>query len=152
MEIVTYQVDFQEELEKFLKQTNASPKFPFDPAGRHQDFRKIPETYQTNNGQFWVLLLSSVPVGIIALKALSESLGEVKRLNVHPDHRGKGYGELLLKHLLDYAVKMDFKKIRLDSIRELNPAYNLYKKIGFYEISRYNDNPNADIFMEIDIA
>ena len=87
--------------------------------------------------------------GIIALKSLSEAVGEVKRLNVHPKFRGRGFGELLLKHLLEYASKNKFKKIRLDSIMKHKPALHLYKKYGFYEIFRYNDNPNADIFMEV---
>lgn len=139
----------QEALEEFLKITSAGPKFPFDPEKKHTDFRNIPKVYQVSNGQFWLLYSYERIIGMIALKSLSDTVGEVKRLNVHPNYRGSGYGDMLFKHLIEYAKENGFSKLRLDSRREFNPAYGLYLKYGFNEIPRYNDNPNADIFMEL---
>lgn len=147
--IFCYEPKYQQDLEAFLKVTSAGPAFLFDPVNKHKDFRNIPEVYQSNNGQFWLMLHSNNIIGMIALKNLSTTTGEVKRLNIHPDFRGSGFGELLFKHLISYAQENDFKFLRLDSKRELKAALHLYNKFGFSEIDRYNDNPDADIFMEL---
>jgi len=52
---------------------------------------------------------------------------------------------------MEHAAELEFSRLRLDSIRDKAAALHLYKRFGFQEIERYNDNPHADIFMEYDL-
>jgi len=125
---------------------------PFRPEGLHSDLRNIPNIYQLDRGNFWVLRISGSIIGAVAIKNLGENVAEIKRLAVHPKFRGQGLGTALFQHSLDYVDKEGFKAVRLDSIRNPGPAMYLYEKHGFVEIPRYNDNPNANIFMELTMS
>lgn len=65
------------------------------------------------------------------------------------EYQGKGYGHLLLKIAISYSRKNGFDKIRLDSRTELPTAVHLYQKHGFVEIPAYNNNPKAELYMEL---
>jgi ribosomal protein S18 acetylase RimI-like enzyme len=125
---------------------------PFRPEDLHSDLRNIPNVYQSDRGNFWIMRISGTIIGTVAIKNLGENIAEVKRLAVHPDFRGQRLGSALFQHSLDYARKKGFKAVRLDSIRNPGPAMYLYEKHGFVEIPRYNDNPNANIFMELTMS
>jgi ribosomal protein S18 acetylase RimI-like enzyme len=58
----------------------------------------------------------------------------------------------VLRHAIRHAAEAGFEKVRLDTIRNTGPAVRLFERHGFVEIPRYNDNPDADLFMEFDPA
>jgi ribosomal protein S18 acetylase RimI-like enzyme len=43
---------------------------------------------------------------------------------------------------------MGFSVLRLDTNKSLVEAQALYRKLGYQEIARYNDNPYASHFFE----
>ena len=53
------------------------------------------------------------------------------------EHRGKGYGERFLRKIIDFG-RDKFKKevVYLNVATHNTPAYNLYKKIGFDNITQ----------------
>jgi ribosomal-protein-alanine N-acetyltransferase len=56
--------------------------------------------------------------------------GHVTTIGVHPDHRGKGAGELLFLGLVDIAAEMKAARVTLE-VRVSNlPAQALYRKYG----------------------
>ena len=120
-----------------------------DPRDPVADLRRIATAYQTDGGDFWLLEVSGELVGTIAIRRLDSNVAEVKRFNVLSEHRGRGYGKLLLSHALLHATTMGFEVARLDTIRNPGPAMHLFARSGFREITRYNDNPDADVFMEL---
>jgi GNAT superfamily N-acetyltransferase len=77
------------------------------------------------------------PMGIACLKALSESIGEVKRMYVRPEARNQGVGRALLHRLLDEAQQIGYERVRLDSARFMADAHRLYRASGFREIEGY---------------
>jgi GNAT superfamily N-acetyltransferase len=93
-------------------------------------------------------------VGIACLKQLDESMGEVKRMYVRPEARGKGVGRALLRRLLEEARLVGYQTVRLDSARFMEAAHALYRSAGFREIEPYagSEIPKAFqshwIFME----
>jgi len=105
---------------------------------------------QFNDGGFW-LIRSAQIVGTVAIRRLSENIAEVKRLNVTEAHRGRGLGSRLLRHAVTHAIHCGCGIVRLDTIRNQGPAVHLFRKYGFLEIGRYNDNADADLFMELDL-
>jgi len=58
----------------------------------------------------------------------------------HPNLRGKGFGELMLRWLEKVAWDRGLEYLRIHVDRENKPAYNLYKKLGYQECGqREND-------------
>ena len=56
--------------------------------------------------------------------------GHVTTIGVHPDHRGKGAGELLFLGLVDIAAEMKAARVTLEVRVSNQPAQALYRKYG----------------------
>jgi len=80
--------------------------------------------------------------------ARSQGVGELKRMWVHDDWRGAGLGTRLLRHLEDQARALGHGILRLDTNAVLAEAISMYRRAGYHEIDRYNDNPWATHFFE----
>ena len=68
---------------------------------------------------------------------------------VLPDYQGKGYGRQLLKHAIDYSKEQKYNSICLDTRNNLTIAQHMYKKYGFKQIDKYNNNEYADVYFEL---
>jgi GNAT superfamily N-acetyltransferase len=98
---------------------------------------------------FWLAKADGQVVGCIALKPLAAlgSAGEVKRLYVQPEWRGRGIAEALLQALTAYAQTRGCQWLYLDSKDDLEAAIRFYRRQGYEPCPRYNDNPQATVFM-----
>ena len=56
---------------------------------------------------------------------------ELLKIAVHPDFRRKGFADMLIRDMTDYAVLSGFEKIFLEVRESGNPAIGLYRKNGF---------------------
>jgi len=74
-------------------------------------------------------------VGSCALLKMSEDVYELAKMAVSDKAKGKGIGILLGKKVLSAACDLNAKKVYLESNTRLEPAINLYKKLGFKQIS-----------------
>lgn len=99
-------------------------------------------------GVFVVARLDGRAIGCCALKRAGAATGEIKRLWVDPATRGLGVGRKLLSALEDMARDFGMDRVRLDSNRALTEAVALYKKCGYAEVARFNDDPYAQIWFE----
>lgn len=77
----------------------------------------------------------------------------ISTIAVHPDHRRRGLGELLLLHMLDRAVERGSEFVTLE-VRESNRiAQRLYEKYGFRTVGRrdryYTDNHEDALLMTL---
>ena len=97
----------------------------------------------------WLAYDGDLAVGCVALRWLSRAEGraEIKRLYVQPAHRGRRLARLLVEALEAFAVKQGCRTLYLDSKDDLEAATALYARLGYSHCSRYNDNPQATIFM-----
>lgn len=50
---------------------------------------------------------------------------------IHPDHRGQGYGTMLLDYVADFAKKKHFKRITLLTDRISSESQGFFEKNGF---------------------
>ncbi|RYD33008.1 MAG: GNAT family N-acetyltransferase [Verrucomicrobiaceae bacterium] len=50
---------------------------------------------------------------------------------IHPDHRGQGYGTMLVDYVADFAKKKHFKRITLLTDRISAESQEFFKKRGF---------------------
>ncbi len=115
----------------------------FEPSGRHSQITEIGKYFK----KCWCLIDNGQVIGTAAVKELDSEKCELKIMYVLKKFQGMGYGRKLLDAALLYAEKSEYKYIFLDTKAESTRAIDLYKKYGFTETERYNDNLNADIFM-----
>lgn len=99
-------------------------------------------------GAFLIALCDGLPVGCVGLKGRGEPVGEIKRLWVAPHARGLGLGKRLMHEAEDAARALSMTTLRLDTNRALPEACQLYKRDGWIEIDRFNDDPYPDFFFE----
>ena len=99
-------------------------------------------------GVFLVGMLEGRPVACGALKNLAPGVGEIKRMWVAPQARGLGIAKRILSELERHASELGFNTIRLDTNKALSEAAAMYKKFGYVEIERYNDNPYAHMWFQ----
>jgi GNAT superfamily N-acetyltransferase len=101
------------------------------------------------NCAVWVAYRIGQPVGCILYKPLPQlpSSGEMKRLYVRPEHRGRGVALLLLKIVEEFARSHGNHWLYLDTKDDLTTAQRFYKRHGYQPCERYNDNPQATMFL-----
>jgi putative acetyltransferase len=84
------------------------------------------------------------------LAAISDSIGEMKRLFVRPAFRGRGIARKLIEKAISEGRAIGFETIRLDTLAAMSVATRLYESVGFVRCAPYYDTPLADtIFMEL---
>lgn len=100
------------------------------------------------HGGFVVARLDARAVGCGGVRTLAPGVGEIKRMWLHPDARGRGAGRRLLTACEDLSRSLGHRVVRLDTSRHLRAAVGLYVATGYVPIDRYNDNAAADHWFE----
>ena len=102
----------------------------------------------------WLAYEDASVVGCIALRPLPqlEQAGEIKRMYVKPEARGQRIAERLLKALEDYAAEAAYRTLYLDTKDDLTTAIRFYQRQGYEPCERYNENPQATMFMKKRLA
>jgi putative acetyltransferase len=110
-----------------------------------RELAELPGTYDP-------ILVADAFAGCIALRPLSDTVGEMKRLFVRPQHRGKGLGRQLTEAIIQAARERNYQLLRLDTLPEMQDAIALYRRLGFREIGPYCANPvPGALFLELDL-
>ena len=118
-----------------------------------QDMLEL-EKFSPPHGRLLVAEYQGQVAGLASMKRIREDIGEIKRMYVRPEFRGKKIGKALLDSLINEAREIGYKRIRLDSVRFMTVAQSLYRASGFQEIESYPESevpvdfhPNM-LFME----
>jgi len=99
-------------------------------------------------GAFLVADVDGLPLGCVGLKGNGGEVGEIKRLWVSPLARGQGLARRLMAAAEARARALGIAVLRLDTNRALPEAAALYRRGGWVEIERFNDDPYAQVFFE----
>lgn len=84
-------------------------------------------------------------VGCVAYHRLDDTTAEMKRLYVQPAGRGHHLGEWLAERIMELAREDGCTRMVLDTVKPLEAAVSLYRKLGFDEIDPYYGNPMDDV-------
>lgn len=110
--------------------------------GFDRELAELPGAYAPPKG---ALLIArggdGAALGCIALRPLSESACEVKRLFVRPQARGTGVGKALVAAIIDAAAGIGYREIKLDTLDHMQGAVRLYRSFGFAPIPSYGTHP-----------
>ena len=84
-------------------------------------------------GYIAVALLNETPVGTCALIKMNNGLFdyELAKMGVAPEAQGRGIGYLLGQTIVRKAKALGAKNIYIESNTRLQPAIQLYRKLGF---------------------
>lgn len=106
-----------------------------------EELQELEKMYAPPSGGIILFQHAQSFSGCIAIRKIDCDTAELKRMYVQPAFQHKGIGTGLLKEAIGLAKKYGYKKIRLDTLNNMLPAIELYKKNGFYEIPAYYYNP-----------
>ena len=110
--------------------------------------RSSPEDLAPPGGSFVVVYVDGEPAGCGGLKRLDAETGEVKRLYVAPEFRGRQLSRRLLAALEDGARELGYGLVRLDTGERQPEALALFRSSGYREIPDYNGNRWARYWFE----
>ncbi len=83
-----------------------------------------------------VISLDQIPVACGAFKEIQDHV-EIKRMFVHPDHRGKGLSKTVLTQLEQWASTLGYQYAILETGDSLFKAIQLYTSTGYQKIPNY---------------
>ncbi len=99
---------------------------------------------------FRVARLDGTAVGCGALLRDPRGFGEIKRMYLAPQSRGRGIGRAILSRLIELAEAAGLPVLRLETGIHNMEALSLYRSLGFGERGPFGDyapDPNS-IFLE----
>lgn len=111
-----------------------SDDFKPDQEAQERGLRLILE--QPNRGRIFVVRNQDRIFGMVNLLfTISTARGGfvilMEDVVIHPDHRGQGYGAMLLDYVVDFAKQKDFKRITLLTERMSAESREFFRKHGF---------------------
>lgn len=113
----------------------------------------LPGKYAPPDGRLLLAEYNSQLAGCVALRKLDNGICEMKRLYLRPPFRGKGLGRPLAESIVSEAREIGYTRMRLDTVEPvMKDAVAMYRRLGFYEITPYCENPIAGaIYMELQL-
>jgi putative acetyltransferase len=123
----------------------------YEARGQLYDMDDLQESYVDNGGIFLVMTDNDRIIGTGAIRRIDDEVCELKRVWLLFEYHGQGLGYRMIQELLSFAREKGYRRIRLETDRDAQSrAYNLYRRLGFYEIPRYSNNED-DAAMEMDL-
>jgi GNAT superfamily N-acetyltransferase len=105
-----------------------------------------PEEFVPPYGVFFVISEDDRDVACGGLRRLDDGIGEVKRMYVVPEARGRGISRMLLKAIVEHARTLGYAELWLETGTAQPEAMALYESSGFEPIAsfgQYKDYPDS---------
>lgn len=106
-----------------------------------EELASLPGDYGPPEGALFIASVDDRPVGMVALRRLSDDRCEMKRLFVRPMARGSGLGARLIDVVILEARQRGYREMVLDTLPVMTGAQRLYERAGFEEVAPYYDSP-----------
>ena len=110
-----------------------------------EELATLPGKYLPPDGRLYLIYLEGKLAGCIALRRFDETRCEMKRLFVRPQFRGLRLGQILAQRIIDDAKAIGYQAMVLDTLKSLESAVTMYRRMGFEEVAPYYDNPLNDV-------
>jgi len=142
------------EIVKMLFEEYASSlDFDLDFQDFEEELANLTDNYAPPKGCLLLAEYKGQVAGCVALRELSDSICEMKRLYVRSQFRGLGIGRALAEAVIEEARRIGYTHMRLDTAPSMKTARTLYVSLGFKEISPYRYNPiEGAVFMELTLV
>lgn len=151
--VVTYEAKYKNAF-KSLNERWISAHFKME-AADYKALDNPEENIIDKGGHILFALYHDEPVAACALIKMQDPDYdyELAKMAVSPSMQGKHIGWILAQAVIDKAKSLGARNIFLESNTILEPAINLYRKLGFKEVSgRTSPYQRANIRMAIDLS
>ena len=91
------------------------------------------------DGRLLLVEVDGEIAGTISLRKIRRDCGEIKRMYIKPEFRGKKLGNLMIEKVISISEENGFSKLFLDTSLFMSSAVSLYKKFGFKETDSYTE-------------
>ncbi|MBF4613393.1 GNAT family N-acetyltransferase [Curtobacterium sp. VKM Ac-1376] len=98
---------------------------------------------QGDSGVFIIAADGGAAVACAGVRFVGD-VGELTKVFTLPEHRGRGVGSALLRHVEDVCRARGTTSLRLDTRAELAEACALYERLGFVRVDPFNNDPYSD--------
>ena len=106
--------------------------------------------YASPAGAFFLAMDDGRFVGCAGLRRFSQGTGEIKRLYLVPQARGRGIGRMLAQAVIGAGRDLGYTRLLLDTLPSMQEAQALYRSLGFVTADPYRYNPVAGTaFLEL---
>ena len=114
---------------------------------------ELPGAYGPPRGDVLLWFREESVVACGALRELEPKVGEIKRIYIRPDFRGKGFGHPFVRALVDRARELGYERLRADTLSTMTAAIEFYQESGFRRIPAYWTHPaTGALFFERDLT
>jgi putative acetyltransferase len=141
-----YQPDDQAAVLRIVLGVLAEFNFTVQVRGIEEDLHAIPTRYAPPRAGFWVAQVDEHVVGTVAVRVKSDTVCELKRLYVRPDHRSTGLGQRLYEHAEQFARAAGYTSFWLKSSRRFEKAQRLYERNGFTLLERLENDWEDNVY------
>jgi ribosomal protein S18 acetylase RimI-like enzyme len=135
------------------------PSAPSEPPGHaglalvDRLIAELPGAYGPPRGEVLFWSKDDTVVACGALRELEPKVGEIKRIQVSPELRGKAFGRPFVRALVNRARGLGFERLRVDTLPTMRAAIEFYQEAGFRRIGAYWPHPvPGALFFELELA
>jgi GNAT superfamily N-acetyltransferase len=116
------------------------------------DLDDVYEFYVAGGGDFRILATEAgAIVGSIGLKPVDKRTIELRKMYLHPAHRGHHHGKRMLEWAITRSRELGFKRITLETAAVLKEAISLYTSHGFKPYDGEKCSSRCDQTYELDL-
>ncbi len=113
--------------------------------GFDEELKSLPGVYGPPAGALFVAQVDGESVGCIGLRRFADEVGELKRLYVVPEFRGRGLARALVSAAIEAAMRIGYRALVLDTVVPMHAAIALYESFGFKRTEAYYANPLPEV-------
>ena len=144
--------DFEEARALFEEYADDLPLEDLEFQNFDEELENIESIYTPPEGRLLLARWGKDLMGCVAVRRITDTVCEMKRLYVRSRFRHEGLGRRLALEIIAEAKKLGYSRMRLDTLPSMKTAQQLYKSLGFKIIEPYYDTPiNGMMFMEINL-
>ena len=109
-------------------------EFPQEsPAYEYRDLDDVLAHYSGDRETFLVAEQDGAIIGTVAIKEDGPDTALLRRIFVHKDYRGRGYGKRLLRSAMEFCFERQYKNVTFRGTDRMQNALQLCLKSGFEE-------------------
>ena len=138
----------REFLSFLLGEFNKLPWFNLDVEHEVQFTMKNLDKFAEPDGRLFLVETDGQIAGTISLRKIRRNCGEIKRMYVRPQFRGKKIGTLMIDEVIKVSKNNGYSDLYLDTAQFMSSAVSLYKKFGFHETEPYPESLNPEGYWE----
>ena len=127
---------------------NKLPWFSLDVENEIQFIMKNLDQFAEPDGRLFLVETDGQIAGTISLRKIRPNCGEIKRMYVRPQFRGKNIGTLMIDEVIKVSKNNGYSDLYLDTAQFMSSAVSLYKKFGFHETEPYPESVNPEGYWE----